>query len=138
MPSLAIFAKEKYANANRCLSQNAINVTTSTPLLLASASPSVLSPPVSAGHALVEARHGLIGTANLDLEEGGLVAVAALVGALHAALLRIVPGARSAKDILLLLALEGAAREDGLRDVVLEGARPALEAVRALGGVRHG
>ncbi|PWI70105.1 Mediator of RNA polymerase II transcription subunit 31 [Purpureocillium lilacinum] len=97
---------------------------------------SVLAPAVAARHALVEARHGLVGTADLDLEEGGLVAVAAVVGALHAALLRIVPGARPAEDVLLLLALVDAPREDGLRDAVLEGARPALESVEARVGAR--
>lgn len=91
----------------------------------------VLSPPVSASHALVEARHGLVGTADLDLEESGLVAVTALVGALDAALLRIVPGSRPAEHVLLLDALVHAAREDGLGDVVLEGAGAALEAVGA-------
>lgn len=86
---------------------------------------------MSASHALVKARHGLVGTSNLDLEEGGLVAVAALVGALDAALLRIVPGSGPAEDVLLLDALVHAAREDGLGDVVLEGAGSALEAVGA-------
>lgn len=57
---------------------------------------------MSTGHALVETRHGLIGTSDLDLEEGSLIAVAAAVGALHPTLLRIVPGSRSAKDVLLL------------------------------------
>lgn len=88
------------------------------------------------GHALIEARHGLVSTADLDLEEGGLVAVAALGGALHAALLRIVPRARPAEDVVLFRALKGAPREDGLRDGVLEGARATLEAVGAL--VRQG
>lgn len=100
--------------------------------------PLILTPSVAAGHALVETRHGLVGAANLDLEEGGLVAVAPLAGALHAALLRIVPGARAAKDVLSLLALKGAPREDGLGDCVLKGARAALEPVGALYGEGDG
>ncbi|KND89861.1 hypothetical protein TOPH_05486 [Tolypocladium ophioglossoides CBS 100239] len=91
----------------------------------------ILPPPMATGHALVEARHGLVGTADLDLEEGGLVAVAAVGRALHAALLRIVPGAGPAEDVLLLLALVDAPREDGLGDGVLEGAGAAFEAVGA-------
>lgn len=91
---------------------------------------------MTASHALVEARHGLVGTANLDLEEGGLVAVAVVGGTLHGALLRIVPGTGPAKDVLLFLALVDAAREDGLGDCVLKGTCPALEAVRVL--VREG
>jgi hypothetical protein len=45
--------------------------------------------------------------------------------------LRIVPGSRPAEHVLLLDALVHAAREDGLGDVVLEGAGAALEAVGA-------
>lgn len=93
---------------------------------------------MSACHALEEARHGLVGAADLDLEKGSLVAIAALGWALGAALLRIVPGARPAEDVLLLDALVGAAREDGRVNGVLEGARPALEAVGAFRRQRHG
>ena len=46
--------------------------------------------------------------------------------------MRIVPGARPAEDVLALLALKGAAREDGVGDGVLVGACAALEAVRAV------
>ena len=81
---------------------------------------------------LEEAGHGLVGTADLHLEEGGLVAVAALGGALGLALLRVVPGARPAEDVLLLLAVEVAAREERLvADGVLVGAGAALEPVAA-------
>lgn len=90
-----------------------------------------------AGHALIEARHGLVGTADLDLVEGGLVAVALAVGALGAALLCVVPGAGPAEDVLALLALVDAPREYGLGDGVLEGTCAALEPVRALVGERH-
>ena len=78
---------------------------------------------------LEEARHGLVGAADLDLEEGGLVAVAALARTLRLALLGVVPGARPAEDVLALLADELAAREDGHGDVLLVGAGAALEAV---------
>lgn len=98
----------------------------------------VLSPSVPASHALVETRHRLISTANLHLKEGGLVAIAALGGALHAALLRIVPGARSAKDVLLLDPLVHAPREDGFRDVMFKGTCAAFETVGARGRQRHG
>lgn len=92
---------------------------------------------MAAGHAHEETRHGLIGTADLDLVEGGLVAVAAVGRALDAALLRVVPGSGSTEDVLALLALVLAAREDGLGDVVLKWACSALEAVRAAVGQRH-
>lgn len=98
----------------------------------------VFSPPVPTRHALVETRHGLVGTADLHLEEGSLVAVAAFGRALHAALLRVVPGAGPAKDVLLLNPLVDAAREDGLGDLVLEGAGAALEAVGSRVGQGHG
>lgn len=58
----------------------------------------------------VERSHGLVCTPNLHLEESRLVPVAVGPGALHAALLRIIPGAGTAKDILLLLAREVLAR----------------------------
>lgn len=44
---------------------------------------SVLAPSVTARHALEETRHGLIGTPNLHLEKGRLLAGASLVGALR-------------------------------------------------------
>lgn len=93
---------------------------------------------MTAGHALVEARHGLVGAADLDLVKGGLEAVARLGRTLHAGLLRIVPGAGPAKDVLLFLALVDAPREDGLRDGVLKRACAALEAVGALIGAGDG
>jgi hypothetical protein len=90
---------------------------------------SVFSPPVTAGHALVETRHGLISTANLNLEESCLVAFTSLVGALNTTLLRIVPSARTAKDVLLLDTLIHSSRKDGLGDVMFERAGSAFETV---------
>lgn len=98
----------------------------------------VLSPPMPASHALVKARHRLVSTADLHLEEGGLVPIAAAVGALHAPLLRIIPGTRSAKDVLLLNTLVYTPREDGLGDVVLERTRAALESVGPAVGQGNG
>lgn len=89
-------------------------------------------------HALVKARHGLVRAANLDLVKRRLAPVALLVGALHRRLLRIVPRAGPAKDVLLFLALVDAPREDGLGDAVLEGAGAALEAVGAEVGAGDG
>lgn len=89
----------------------------------------ILSPPIATSHTLIETGHGLVRTSNLDLEKRRLVAIAPIIGALHTALLRIVPGAGPAKDVLLLDALVDAAREDGLGDVVLKGACSAFEAV---------
>jgi hypothetical protein len=63
---------------------------------------SVFSPPVAARHALEEAGHRLISTANLDLEEGSFLAIASIGRALSRTLLRIVPGAGTAKDIFSL------------------------------------
>lgn len=77
--------------------------------------------------------HRLISTTNLDLEEGGLLAVAAVLGTLCARLVGIVPLARSAKDVLTLLALKVAARVDWLGDGVLKGAGSALEAIAHAG-----
>lgn len=99
------------------------------PSTLASSRLSILSPPLPAGHALVETRHRLVGAADLYLVKGGLVAVAAVGRALHLALLRVVPGARAAEDVVLLRALKGPPGEDGLGDLVLEGAGAAFEAV---------
>lgn len=76
-------------------------------------------------------RHRLISTANLHREESGLVAVAGRVAALHLLLLRVVPRARAAEDVLLLLAREVASAVDCLLDRVLVGAGPAFEAVAA-------
>lgn len=90
---------------------------------------SVFSPPVTTGHALVKARHGLISTANLDLEERCLISLASLVRALNTTLLRIVPGARTAKDIFLLDTLIHTSRKDGLGDVMFERASSAFETV---------
>lgn len=87
---------------------------------------------------LEEAGHGLVGTADLDLEEGGLLAVAALGRALGLALLRVVPSSRPTEDILPLLAVEDAARVERLGDGVLVGAGPALEAVEPVVHGRHG
>lgn len=75
---------------------------------------------------LEEAGHGLIRTADLDLEEGRLPAVAPVGRTLDLGLLRIVPRAGPAKDILSLLALEDAARVEGLVDCVLVGAGAAF------------
>lgn len=84
---------------------------------------------MTTGHALVKARHGLISTANLDLEECCLVSLASLVRALNTTLLRIVPGARTAKDIFLLDTLIHTSRKDGLGDVMFERASSAFETV---------
>lgn len=90
------------------------------------------------GHALEETRHRLVGTPDLDLVEGGLVAVAFLDRALDTALLRIVPGARASEDVILLLALEFVAGIDGLANGVLPGAGATLQAVGALVRERDG
>ena len=86
---------------------------------------------MSASHTLIKARHGLIRTSNLDLEESRLIAIASFVGTLHPTLLRIVPGAGTAEDVLLLDSLVDTAREDGFGDVVLEGACSAFETILA-------
>lgn len=100
--------------------------------------PLILSPSVPTSHALEEAGHGFIRTSNLHLEKCSLVAVAAFGRTLRAALLRIIPRARPAKDVLLFLALKYAAREDGLGDGVLKRTGAALEAVGALVCEGHG
>lgn len=101
--------------------------------------PSVLSPPASTRHALVETRHRLIRTPDLNLEKRGHAAVAASPWALHVRLVGVVPCARTAKDILSLLACVRPPRVHGLGDVVLIGARTALEPVPAcLWRGRHG
>ena len=82
---------------------------------------------------LIERRHGLVGAADLHLKVRSFVTVAVLGGALNGVLLGIVPGSWPAKDILLLLAGELAARVQGLADGELVGARSALESVIASG-----
>lgn len=83
-------------------------------------------------HALEEARHRLIRTPDLHLEKRRLLAIAAFVRALRLGLLRVVPGARPAKDVLALLALKDAPRKDRVGDGVFVGACAALEAVCAV------
>lgn len=78
---------------------------------------------------LVERRHRLISTANLNLEEGCLVSVACSAVTLDLALLCIVPCAWTTKHVFLLLAWEVLARIDGLVDGVLVRAGSALEPV---------
>lgn len=78
---------------------------------------------------LEESRHGLISTADLDLEEGGLGAVAGAGGARNGSLSGVVPDSGAAEDVFSLLADKVLAREDGLGDGVLVGACAALEAV---------
>lgn len=87
---------------------------------------------------LEEARHGLISTTNLYLEEGRLRAVTVLSGALDFALLRIVPSSWATKDILPLLPLEIAAREQRFGNSVLVGTRAAFEAVETIVHGRDG
>ena len=86
---------------------------------------------MSARHTFIETRHRFVCTADLHLEEGRLVAIAAIVGALHATLLRIVPRARTAKDIFTLLALEFASRVYCVDNGVLVGTGSALETIGA-------
>lgn len=124
--------------------------------------PLVFTPPVTAAHALhtktsqphkipaekgnattsdtylEETRHGLISTANLHLEKGSFFAIAAFGRTLHLALLRVIPCARSAKDIFSLLAVEDTTRVEGLGDGVFVGAGAALEAVEAVVHGGHG
>ena len=78
---------------------------------------------------LEETRHGFVRAPDLDLEEGSLVPVAALGGALLLGLLRVVPGARSAEDVLALTPDVVAPRVDGAVYGVLVGAGAALEPV---------
>lgn len=91
-----------------------------------------------ASHAFEEARHGLIRRADLHLEKRRLVAKTSIGRTLHPALLRVVPGARPAEDVVLLRALVGAAAEDGIGDGVFKGAGAAFEAIGALVGVGDG
>jgi hypothetical protein len=98
----------------------------------------ILSPPIAAGHALVETRHGLIGTSNLHLEERSFVTITPICRTLHTTLLRIVPRTGTTKDVFLLFALEDASREDGLCNCVFKGTRAAFEAIGALVCERDG
>lgn len=86
---------------------------------------------VKGGTYLVESRHRFIGTANLHLEEGGLVAVTAGGWALDVTLLRIVPCAGPAEDVFFFLAGEILAREYGRVNSMLIGASAALQSVPA-------
>lgn len=87
---------------------------------------------------LEEAGHGLISTADLDLEEGRLRAIAALGRALNLALLRVVPRARPAKDVLSLPPGEDAARVQRLGDGIFVGAGSTLETVHSIVHGGHG
>src|SRR3569833_250597 len=78
---------------------------------------------------LVEARHGLVGRADLHLVESCIFALALLGRAWDLCLMRVVPRARPAEDVLLLLLLELAPLVQGLLDDELVGARPAFEPV---------
>ena len=78
---------------------------------------------------LVERRHGLISTTNLNLEECRLVAVASSAVTLDLALLCIVPCAWTAKHVFLFLAREVLAGVDGFVDGMLVRAGSALEPV---------
>ena len=82
---------------------------------------------------LKERRHGLVGTPDLHLEEGGLGAVATLLGTLHLGLGGVGP-VRGAYLVLFGLALEVRARVHGVCDGVDVWAGPALEAVVAAAG----
>lgn len=86
---------------------------------------------MSTRHALVETRHGLISTSDLDLEKGSLVTVAATVGTLDTTLLRIIPRSGSSKDVLLLDTFVDSTGKHGLGDVVLEWTGSAFETVRS-------
>lgn len=93
---------------------------------------SILSPPITTCHTLIEACHRLICTANLHLEERRLVTIAALGWTLNSALLCVVPRTGTAKDIFTFLALVDAPRVYGLGDCVFEGTGAAFEAVGAV------
>lgn len=81
----------------------------------------------------VEQSARFVGTADLDLPEGRLHAVAALGWALNPTLLCVVPRALAAEDVLPFLALKRLARVQ--RFVMIDGrdkrARAALELVSA-------
>lgn len=85
---------------------------------------------------LVKARHRLIRTSDLDLEESGFVGIAAFSRTLYFGLLCIVPRAWPTEHILALGAGEGLALKVSLREKVLVWACPALESVLAYGGSR--
>lgn len=105
----------------------------------------VLSPPVSTGHALrrhisplsdmirqsheahlVETRHGLISTADLDLVESGFFSLASSGRALNGRLVGVRPGLGTTKDVLALLFLKVSARVHGFLDGVLVWTCPAF------------
>jgi hypothetical protein len=87
---------------------------------------SVLSPPMTTGHALEKACHGLISTANLDLEECSFIAITSIGRALSGTLLRIVPGTGSTEDIFSLDTLIQSSRKDGLGNVMFKRTCAAL------------
>jgi len=78
---------------------------------------------------LVEERHRLIGTTNLNLKECGFTAIAIGCWTLHQLLLCVVPSARPSEDVVFLLTWEILAREDGCFDRMFIGAGPALQAI---------
>ncbi|KAB8343237.1 hypothetical protein FH972_022827 [Carpinus fangiana] len=75
----------------------------------------------------IEARHGLVGAADLDLHEESLAAVALVVGADNISLVDILPGVGAADDVGRLLSRKGFALIVLLVDVELVGASAALE-----------
>jgi hypothetical protein len=85
---------------------------------------------------LVKARHRLVRTSDLNLEESGFVGIAAFPRTLYFGLLCIVPRAWSTEHILALGAGEGLALKVSLREEVLVWTCPALESVLAYGGSR--
>jgi hypothetical protein len=95
---------------------------------------SILSPPIPTCHTLIKARHRLISTPNLHLEERRLITIASLSRTLHPALLGVIPRSGTAENILTLFPLVHAPRVDGLGDCVLERAGSAFEAVGAVDG----
>lgn len=98
---------------------------------------SLLSPLFGALGTLIESRHGLVGTANLQLVPVGLVVSALFVWTLHFGLVDIIPRALSSQDIFDFLLLHILAFVVALVDDKVVGAGEALEAVLAdkvLGG----
>lgn len=126
------------ANANQCIPRLQNNKSVKQTSECPRSHRLVFPPSVAAGHALVEARHGLVGASNLDLVKCGLEAVAIFGRALNAGLLRIVPRAGPAKHVFLFLALVVAPREDGLSDGVLKRTGAAFEAIGTLIGAGDG
>lgn len=78
---------------------------------------------------LVETRHRLISTANLDLKESGLVSITALLRTLDGGLVGIVPGAGATEHVFSLFARELSPAEHGCRYQVLIGTGSAFEAI---------